>query len=143
MCDQTKLAQLVDIRVFFIIKHRTFVYGIIFAPIIFIPLIYHSPSLAEISNMRSIGLLARAITSAGNAISGCSNRMQLYSFSRVLSFMYGQSLHAQALLGGAGINVLPGLAFCIWWMIPLSVATISVSAGCSLVYVNNPDVEPM
>src|SRR3546814_10436670 len=61
-----------------------------------------------------------AITSTGNIISGCSNFMQLYNFSNVFSFIYGQSLHAHALFGGAGMNVLCGLAFCIWWMIPLS-----------------------
>src|SRR5690554_7345926 len=95
------------------------------------------------SSIRSMGLRACSISSAGKSTSGNSYFMQLYNFSNVLSFMYGQSLHAQALFGGAGINVLCGLAFCIWWIIPLSVATINVDDGFSLVYLSKPDVEPM
>lgn len=46
-------------------------------------------------------------------ISGTSYFMLIYSFSSVLSFIWGQSLQAQLLLGGAGIKVLWGEDFFI------------------------------
>src|SRR5690606_38608283 len=76
-------------------------------------LIFYNPNFAEISNILSIGFLARLITSSGRTISGCSWYKQLYSFSKVFNFICGQSLHAHILFGGAGIKVLLGLAFCI------------------------------
>jgi hypothetical protein len=38
-------------------------------------------------------------------------------------------LHAQFFSGGAAMSVLWGAPFCIWWRIPLSVATMYSSAA--------------
>ena len=44
--------------------------------------------------------------------------------------MYGQWLQAQlSSRAGAGINVLSGARFCIWWKMPSSVAMMNVCAG--------------
>jgi len=69
--------------------------------------------------------------------------MQRYTFSSVLSRMKGHSLHEQPLSGGAGMNVLPGAAFFIWWMIPASVTTMNDCAGLSRAYLRIDEVEPM
>jgi len=52
-------------------------------------------------------------------------------------------LHAQPLSGGAGMNVLPGLAFFIWCRIPASVATMNACAGLRFVKFSSAVVEPM
>ncbi len=57
--------------------------------------------------------------------------------------MYGQSLQAHELLGGAGMNVFSGLDFCIWCSIPVSVATINSLLGFSCVNFKSPVVLPI
>lgn len=44
---------------------------------------------------------------------------------------------------GAPMKVFSGTAFCIWWMICGSVATISVSPGMVLENSNMPLVDPI
>ena len=75
-----------------------------------------------------MGFFAANLKSSFKMISGNSYCRQRYSFSSVFNFMCGQSLQAQLLSGGAGINVLPGFDFCIWCTIPVSVATINSCA---------------
>ena len=70
----------------------------------------YKPYRALISSIRSIGFRAAMRSSSSIVISGSSYLRHVYNFSSVFNFIYGQSLQAQALLGGAGINVLPGLA---------------------------------
>ena len=61
----------------------------------------------------------------------------------VTSFMYEHSLHAQVLsLGGAGMKVFSGHAFCISWRIPLSVATMKVFELSLILYFKRAAVEP-
>lgn len=73
----------------------------------------YNPAFALISSIRSIGFFAARRRLSSIFISGVSYSIHRYSFSREFSFMCGQSLQAQLLVGGAGINVLPGLAFII------------------------------
>lgn len=74
---------------------------------------YYKPNFALISSIFIIGFFACSIKSEGNSIAGNSYFKQLYTFSKVFNFMYGQSLQAHELFGGAGIKVLFGLLFCI------------------------------
>ena len=76
--------------------------------------------------------------------SGNSYFKHKYIFSRVLSFMCGQSLQAQLLLGGAGIKRFYGVmlaSFCVIcqfrWLLYILIA-VSV-----WVYFNSPVVEYM
>src|SRR5688572_30180109 len=73
----------------------------------------YNPYRALISSMRSIGFLDALRNSSSMIISGISYSMHRYSFSSVFSFICGQSLQAQLLLGGAGMKVLCGDDFCI------------------------------
>ena len=65
-------------------------------------------------SIRCIGMRALSITAGSMTICGDRFFMQRYSFSMVLSFIYGQSLHAQFASGGAGMKRFPGAAFSIW-----------------------------
>ncbi len=61
----------------------------------------------------------------------------------VFSAMYGQILQLQLPSApGAPMKVLPGIAFCIWWMMCGSVATISVSLVTVCANSRMPRVEP-
>jgi hypothetical protein len=58
--------------------------------------------------------------------------------------MYGQILQLQLPSApGAPMKVFSGTAFCIWWMICGSVATISVSPGIFFENSRMPLVEPI
>ena len=72
--------------------------------------------------------------SSGTVTSGERSRRHRYSFSSVLSRMYGQRLHAQlSSMPGAWISVLLGRrASAIWWKTPSSVPMMSVFAGDSI-----------
>ena len=83
-----------------------------------------------ISSIRSSGTRARSITSGDNSIRGSRSRSATYSFSSVLSAMYGHILQLQLPSPpGTPMKVLSGAAFSIWWMMCGSVATRIVSAG--------------
>ena len=75
--------------------------------------------------------------------SGCSYFIHRYNFSSVFSFMCGQSLQAQLLVGGAGIKVFPGELNCIWCSIPASVATMNSEALEVWEYFNKAVVDPI
>ena len=68
--------------------------------------------------------------SGDSSIRGLRSRSATYSFSSVLSAMYGHMLQLQfPSPPGTPMNVLSGAAFSIWWMICGSVATNMVLLG--------------
>jgi len=73
----------------------------------------YKPALALMSSMRSIQALPFFKTELGKIISGNSYFKARYNFSKVLRFICGQSLQAQELFGGAGMNILFGECFSI------------------------------
>src|SRR5882757_1586476 len=100
----------------------------------------YNPKLALSSSILSMGRFAAMRNASSMVISGSSYSIHKYSFSNVFNFMCGQSLQAQLLLGGAGIKVLPGLDFCIWCKMPVSVTTINSWAAFDWAYFNRPVV---
>ena len=56
--------------------------------------------------------------------------------------MWGHSLQAQPLSGGAAMNSLAGALFCIWWMIPGSVTTMKRLFALRSTWSRMPLVEP-
>src|SRR5690606_555713 len=95
------------------------------------------------SSILTRGTFAFSISSADKVTSGNSYFRHRYSFSNVVSFICGHSLQAELLSGGAGMKTFCGEAFCIWCMIPGSVATINSLAGDLAVYASNAEVEPI
>ena len=104
---------------------------------------YFNPALALISNILSMGNFALMRKSSFMNNSGSSYFKHKYIFSSVLSFMCGQSLQAQLLFGGAGMNVFWGDACIILCKIPVSVATMYSCDVSVWVYFNRPVVEPI
>lgn len=77
------------------------------------PFWHYNPAALLISNIFVIDGRPFLITSLERVTSGRLYFIVRYNFSIVFLFMNGQSLQAQVLLGGAGMNVLSGDFNCI------------------------------
>src|SRR3989338_1976171 len=89
-----------------------------------------------IDSMRSIGFLARSARSRSTVISYLRSRSDSYTPRSVFCF-----IKAHTASGFAGISFFSGAAFDIGWILPISVATITVCSGVSLTNLIMPWVE--